>query len=92
MGTYLEISDREVLDQIYDHYTDIFLPLPLPSQIGLQTLLEWMAQRDPRAKEANVDQFIDAIMLAEIAKSGFVASLCGQQLGPDQKEMQTLGC
>ena len=79
MGTYLKISDREVLDQVYDHYADIFMPLPLPSRIAMQTLLEWMAQKDPRAKEANVDQFIDATMLAEIEKSGFVARLYGQK-------------
>jgi hypothetical protein len=75
MGNYLKISDREVLDQVYNHYADIFMPLPLPSRTGMQTLLEWMGQRDPRAKEANVDQFIDAAMLAEIEKSGFVDRL-----------------
>lgn len=79
MGAYLKISDREVLDQVYDHYADVFMPLPLPSRIAMQTLLEWMAQKDPRAKEANVDQFIDATMLAEIEKSGFVARLYGQK-------------
>jgi hypothetical protein len=45
----------------------------------MQTLLEWMAQRDPRAKEATVDQFIDATMLAEIEKSGFVDRLYGKK-------------
>jgi NitT/TauT family transport system substrate-binding protein len=79
MGTYLKISDREVLDPIYDHYADIFMPLPVPSRIGMQTLLEWMGQRDPRAKEANVDQFIDATILAEIEKSGFVDRLYGKK-------------
>lgn len=77
MGTYLKISDREVLDEIYEHYADVFMPLPLPSTHGMQTLLEWMAQRDPRAKEAKVDQFIDATSLTEIEKSGFVARLYG---------------
>lgn len=79
MGTYLKISDREVLDEIYEHYADVFMPLPLPSTHGMQTLLEWMAQRDPRAKEAKVDQFIDATILTEIEKSGFIARLYGQK-------------
>jgi NitT/TauT family transport system substrate-binding protein len=79
MANYLKISDREVLDQVYDHYADVFMPLPVPSRIGMQTLLEWMAQRDPRAKEATVDQFIDATMLAEIEKSGFVDRLYGKK-------------
>ncbi len=38
-------------------------------------LLGWMAQKDPRAKEARAEQFIDSTGLREIEKSGFVASL-----------------
>ena len=79
MGTYLKISDREVLDQVYAHYTDVFMTLPLPSMSGTQTLLEWMAQRDPRAKEAKADQFIDATILADIERSGFLSRLESQK-------------
>lgn len=79
MGNYLKISDREVLDEIYEHYADVFMPLPLPSTPGMQTLLEWMGQKDPRAKEAKVDQFIDTATLTEIEKSGFVARLYGHK-------------
>jgi hypothetical protein len=34
-----------------------------------------MAQRDPRAKEAKPEQFMDGTFLKEIEKSGFVAKL-----------------
>ena len=34
-----------------------------------------MAERDPRAKNAKPEQFIDGSFLREIEKSGFVAKL-----------------
>ncbi|MGH7829169.1 MAG: hypothetical protein ACREP8_03235, partial [Candidatus Binatia bacterium] len=42
---------------------------------GMQTLLASMAQRDPRAKEAKAEQFIDSTSLREIERSGFVSAL-----------------
>jgi NitT/TauT family transport system substrate-binding protein len=72
---YLKIEDAEALDEIYKLYREILQPLPLPSLPGMQTLLTWMAQRDPRAKEVKAEQYIDANLLREIEKSGFVSSL-----------------
>ncbi|MBI4526712.1 MAG: ABC transporter substrate-binding protein [Deltaproteobacteria bacterium] len=75
MGKYLNIQDQEAMGEIYDLYKNIFLPVPFPTVEGMQTLLSWMAQRDPRAAEAKVEQFIDTTTLKEIEKSGFVSRL-----------------
>lgn len=75
MGRYLKIEDREALAQIYELYKNILAPLPYSTVEGMQMLLGWMGQRDPRAKEARAEQFIDSTPLREIEKSGFVSSL-----------------
>jgi len=75
LGKYLGIQDREALAEIYELYKNVLAPLPLSTVEGMQMLLGWMAQRDPRAKEARAEQFIDSTSLREIEKSGFVASL-----------------
>ena len=75
MGKYLRVQDGEALEETYKVYREVYQPLPLPSLQGMQVLLEWMAQRDSRAKEAKAEQFIDSSLLREIEKSGFVASL-----------------
>lgn len=75
MSKYLRIDDREALEEVYRLYKEIYQPIPFPSSQGIQTQLTWMAQRDPRAKEAKPEQFIDATILREIEKSGFVAKL-----------------
>jgi len=75
LGKYLRIEDREALAEIYELYKNILAPLPLPTLEGMQTLLGWMGQKDPRAKEARAEQFVDSSSLREIEKSGFVAGL-----------------
>lgn len=75
LGKYLGIQDREALVEIYELYKNVLAPLPLSTVEGMQMLLGWMAQRDPRAKEARAEQFIDSTSLRGIEKSGFVSSL-----------------
>jgi hypothetical protein len=75
MGKYLRIDDREALEEVYRLYKEIYPMIPHPSPAAIQTQLTWMAERDPRAKAAKPDQFIDGTILREIEKSGFVAKL-----------------
>jgi NitT/TauT family transport system substrate-binding protein len=72
---YLRIDDRETLEEVYRIYFEIYQPIPFPSAPAIQTQLTWMADRDPRAKNAKPEQFIDGSFLREIEKSGFVAKL-----------------
>lgn len=79
MSRYLKITDRETLEEMHRLYRDILQPLPLPTASGMQTLLDWLGQRDPKAKEAKPEQFIDFAPLREIERSGFVARLYQQK-------------
>jgi ABC-type nitrate/sulfonate/bicarbonate transport system substrate-binding protein len=75
MAKYLRIQDGEALEETYRIYREIYQPIPFPSAAAIQTQLTWMADRDPRAKNAKPEQFIDGSFLREIEKSGFVAKL-----------------
>ena len=75
LAKYLKIEDREALAQIYDLYKNVLAPVPYSTFEGMQLLLGWMGQRDPRAKEAKAEQFIDSTSLREIERSGFVSAL-----------------
>jgi len=79
LSKYLRINDREALEEVYRIYYDIYQPIPYPSPAAIQTQLNWMAERDPRAKNAKAEQFIDASILREIEKSGFVTKLYQQK-------------
>ena len=75
LAKYLRIQDRETLEEVYRIYFEIYQPIPYPSASAIQTQLTWMADRDPRAKNAKPEQFIDGSFLREIEKSGFVSKL-----------------
>ena len=75
LSKYLRIQDRETLEEVYRIYFEIYQAIPYPSASAIQTQLTWMADRDPRAKNAKPEQFIDGSVLREIEKSGFVSKL-----------------
>jgi NitT/TauT family transport system substrate-binding protein len=75
LSKYLKIDDREALEEVYRLYKELYQPIPYPSPAAIQTQLTWMAERDPRAKAAKPEQFIDGTILREIEKSGFVTRL-----------------
>jgi NitT/TauT family transport system substrate-binding protein len=75
MSKYLRIDDREALEEVYRLYRDTYPQIPHPSPAAIQTQLTWMAEKDPRAKGARPEQFMDGTILKEIEKSGFAAKL-----------------
>jgi len=50
-------------------------PVPYPSLKGAETVLEFMAKDNPRAKEADPRSFIDDSIVREIEASGFIKAL-----------------
>jgi ABC-type nitrate/sulfonate/bicarbonate transport system substrate-binding protein len=76
---YLRIDDSEALEDVYRLYRQLYPEIPQVSPAAIQTQLTWMAERDPRAKNAKPEQFIDGAILREIEKSGFVTKLYQQK-------------
>jgi len=72
---YLKIDDREALEDVYRLYKELYPAIPHPSPAAIQTQLNWMAERDTRAKAAKAEQFFDGTILRDIEKSGFAAKL-----------------
>lgn len=76
---YLRIDDSEALEDVYRLYRQLYPEIPQVLPAAIQTQLTWMAERDPRAKNAKPEQFIDGAILREIEKSGFVTKLYQQK-------------
>ena len=78
LGKYMGSTvDREILEKSRENIlTESLLPKKqLPSLEGLKTVLEDIAERDPRAKAAKPEQFVDATFIRELDQSGYIDGL-----------------
>lgn len=79
VGQYTKTDDMEVLAETYDLFVGKLLPrVPYATVEGVQTVLGEAAQRNPKAKEAKPDIFIDNSILKQLEDSGFVKRLYGE--------------
>ena len=78
LGHYMGSGlDHETLEKSYENVmTEAFYPKKqYPSLEGLKTVLDDIAERDPRAKSAKPEQFVDMSFIRELDQSGFIDSL-----------------
>ncbi|HYY24851.1 MAG TPA: ABC transporter substrate-binding protein [Candidatus Udaeobacter sp.] len=76
LGKYLRNSDAPFLESVYDLYIGKYIPrIPYPSVEAMKRALDDIAERDPRARSARAEQFIDASLMQELEKEGFIKQL-----------------
>jgi NitT/TauT family transport system substrate-binding protein len=78
LGKYMGSNvDREILEKSRENVLTeaMFSKKQYPSLEGLKTVLEDIGERDPRAKSAKPEQFVDFTFIKELDQSGFIAGL-----------------
>jgi hypothetical protein len=77
LGKHMPGVEREILEKSYQNVmTESLYPKKqYPSLEGLQTVLDELAGRDPRAKTAKPEQFVDVTFIKELDQSGYTDSL-----------------
>ena len=77
LSRYMSGLDRETLEKSYENVMSeaMYPKKQYPSVEGLKTVLEDIAERDPRAKTAKPEQFIEASFIRELDQSGFIDGL-----------------
>lgn len=71
------VQDRETLEKSYENVMSeaLYPKKQYPSIEGLKTVIEDIAERDPRAKTAKPEQFVDNTFIRELDQSGFIDGL-----------------
>jgi len=74
MGSGLE---REILEKSRENVLSetMYPKKQYPSLEGLKTVIDELAERDPRAKTAKPEQFVDNTFIRELDQSGFIDGL-----------------
>ena len=76
---YLRIQDRDALEDAYESFVIKQFPrAPYVSPAAVQTIFDLAAARDPRAKTADPQGFIDTRFVREIEQSGAIDQLYAQ--------------
>lgn len=76
MKKYLRSSDAAMFDELYEMYIQRNIPrIPRPSPEALKTVLDQMAETDPRVASLKPEQFIDTRFFQELDKDGFIQKL-----------------
>jgi NitT/TauT family transport system substrate-binding protein len=72
---YLRVNDKELLDDAYGFYAPKMQRIPYPTLKGIKFILDEMAEKNPQAKKALPESFVDVSLLQELEQSGFFKQL-----------------
>jgi NitT/TauT family transport system substrate-binding protein len=76
MKKYLRNSDASMFDELYEMYIVRNIPrIPRPSPEAIKTVMDQMAESDPRVVNYRPEQFIDARFFQDLEKEGFIQKL-----------------
>ncbi len=75
MGKYMRTEDSKIIEVGYDFTAEAYERAPYPSIKGIRLALEEIAQENSAARKADVERFLDARLIQELDKSGFIDGL-----------------
>ena len=75
MRKYSRLEDRKILEEAWDWHTKFMPEAPYPPAEGYQLVLQDMAEKNPKAAQANVKDYIDTRFVKELEDSGFIKGL-----------------
>ena len=75
LSKYTRINDQQVLSASYDEAYQAIDKEGSLAEAGIQAMLDEIAKTDPRARQARPGDFIDASIIGELAKEGFIKAL-----------------
>ena len=75
MARYMRTTDRKVIEVGYEFNAAEYGRTPYVSATAVQLAFDEISRRNPKAREAKVDQFVDSRFVKELDQSGFIDSL-----------------
>ena len=75
IARYTKSTDAEKIEYGYDFVAKTYLKKPYTPVKGIQLALEEIGERNPAAKAANPEQFVDMSIVKELDQSGYIDAL-----------------
>ena len=77
IAAYLKMKDRRLLEQSYNFYAAKHPRSPKPTPESIQSILNYLGERDPKARAEKPERFIDASHVEQLETSGYIGKLYG---------------
>lgn len=76
ISKYTKVQEDEILEDTYQIFVVKYLKqAPYPSEAAVQTVIDDIAEKDPKVKSANPKEFVDPRWVKELDDSGYIANL-----------------
>ena len=75
---YTRVQDPEILEATYNEYLDYIESIPYVSRKGLEIILGELAEKEPKARQAKPEDFLEARFLDELDREGLFKKLWGR--------------
>jgi NitT/TauT family transport system substrate-binding protein len=73
---YLATDDAEAVESGYETFgTDYLVRAPYPTRAAFQSILDFVAERDPRARDLSIDRMLDDRLVRALDQEGFIDGL-----------------
>jgi NitT/TauT family transport system substrate-binding protein len=78
LAKYTRTEDRELLDETIAYYRSIVQRVPYPTPEGLQTVLDDLAEEEPRARTIQPQEVVNTTALEQLEREGYLKQLYGE--------------
>ena len=75
IAKYLRIGDDKVLEETHQLFSELFERVPYVKREGLVSLMQILAEKDPKVEAVKVDSIFDNQFVRELETSGFIRNL-----------------
>jgi hypothetical protein len=75
IGKYVKTDDNDALEDSYQFFSRLVPQKPYPSLEAVKEALAELGERDPKARAARPEDFVDISLIKEFDDSGFIDGL-----------------
>ncbi len=75
---YTRVKDQDILEDAYSQFREYLETIPYVSGKGMEAVLAELTEKEPQAKQARPDDFMDMRFMNELEKEGFFRKLWGK--------------
>lgn len=75
IDAFARLGDPDLINETYRHYKEMLPRIPYADPEGIQNVLKEIAKRDPRARGAKPETFVETRFVKELEASGLVQKL-----------------